>query len=164
MKIDELSEVSLEDISRPVFDLDPRRYRQLSKEFSDPAGEIYIPEPQRGKIDFVRASKGLIAYYRKSAEGGGSISQADARTKLIEVQRELKQFQLEREQGLWIPRDEVLGEFLRRIAIVKSGLLSLPRSLPGRLNGKDPRETGQVIRRAVITLLEKFSRKGGVLK
>lgn len=159
-----VNEIKLEDVSFKVFGISSRRYRQLSKEYFDPAAEIYIPEPQAGKIDFVRATKGLIAYYRKSAEGGGSISQADARTKLIEVQRELKQFQLEREQGLWIPRDEVLGEFLRRIAIVKTGLLSLPRSLPGRLSGKDPRETGQVIRRAVITLLEKFSRKGGVLK
>ncbi len=151
------NEVKLEDVSQKVFGISSRRYRQLAK-------EGLAPEVLSGKIDFVAAAKALIDYYRKLSEGQGSLTLTDERKELVKVQRQLKELEFLVKKGELIPRKNVLQEFLNRIAVVKTGMLSLSRSLPGKLNGKDGREMPVVIKRQVIQLLEKFSRKGGVLK
>ncbi len=151
------NEVKLEDVSQKVFGISSRWYRQLVK-------EGLAPEVIRGQIDFVAAAKALIDYYRKLSEGQGSLTLTDERKELVKVQRQLKELEFLVKKGKLIPRENVLQEFLNRIAVVKTGMLSLSRSLPGKLTNKDGREMGVVIKRQVIQLLEKFSRRGGVLK
>ncbi len=76
------NEVRLEDVSQAIFGMTSRRYRQLAKDFSEKGKDkVYIPMPAAGKIDFPLATKGLIAYYRRVSEGGGTLSLTDARTK-----------------------------------------------------------------------------------
>ncbi len=151
------NEVRLEEICQKVFGISSRRYRQLAK-------EGMVPEIIAGKIDFVAASKALIEYYRKLSEGQGSLTLTDERKESVKVQRQLKELELLVKKRELIPRDTVLQEFLNRIAVVKAGLLSLSRSLPGKLAGKDGREMGIVIKRQVIQLLAKYSRKGGAIR
>ncbi len=151
------NERKLEDVAQKVFGISPRRYRQLAKEEK-------VPDVVKGKIDFVQASKALIEYYRQLAAGQGSLSTTDLRNENLQLKNDMLRMENMVKEGQIISRDSVLQEFLNRIAIVKAGLLSLPRTLPGRLTGKDGREMGLIIRRAVIGLLDKYSRRGGVLK
>ena len=51
------NQVELEKISKPVFGITSRRYRQM-------ANDEIVPAVVKGKIDFVAASKALIEYYR----------------------------------------------------------------------------------------------------
>lgn len=151
------SEIALESVSQKVFGFSSRRYRQL-------ASEGHVPEVVAGKIDFVASAKAVIEYYRKLAEGSGSITLVDERQQLVKVQRQLKELELLVKQGEIIPRETILQEFLARIYAVKGGLLSLHRSLPPQLAGKDARDMAGVIKKQCRQLLDKFSRKGGVLK
>ena len=68
------NEVELEKVSKSVFGITSRRYRQM-------ANDEIVPAVVKGKIDFIAASKALIAYYRKLAEGQGSLSLTDVRTR-----------------------------------------------------------------------------------
>ncbi len=149
--------VKSEEVAQPYFGISWRRYRQMAK-------EGIVPEPDKGIIDFVPAAKGLIDYYRKLAEGSGSLSLTDERTELVKIQRQLKTLELEIKQGELIPRALVLDEFLSRIHAVRSGLMSLPRSLPQMFVGLEAREIGEILKKEIHGLLEKFSRKGGILK
>ena len=61
------NEVELEKVAKSVFGISSRRYRQL-------ANDEIVPPVVKGMIDFVAASKAIIAYYRKLAESQGSLS------------------------------------------------------------------------------------------
>ncbi len=151
------NEIQLEDVAQRVFGISSRRYRQLAKEEK-------VPDVVKGKIDFVAASKALIEYYRQLAAGQGSLSTTDLRNENLSLKNDLLRMEKMVQGGTLILRETVLQEFMNRIAVVKTGLLSLPRSLPGKLAGKEGREMGPVIRKAIFALLEKYSRKGGRLK
>ena len=146
------NEVELEKVARVVFGISSRRYRQM-------ANESIVPAVVKGKIDFVAASKAIIEYYRKLAEGQGSLSLTEERMKKVQIERKLKELEYLVETKELIPRAEILNEFLARIAIVKQGLMSLHRSLPPILFGKDPREMADILKKHEWQLLDKFSRR-----
>lgn len=162
MKAD--GKISLDSISEEVFGISSRRYRQLAKDFQEPTGEIYIPEPKSGKIDFHAAVKGLLSYYRKLAEGDGSIGLTEARQRKVSAEARLKELELMVQEGKLIPREGVLQEFLNRISMFKSALMVLHKLLPLRLKDKDPREMAIIIKKAENDIMTRYSRKGGVLK
>lgn len=87
---------------------------------------------------------------------------ADTREK--EEKARIKKLQREVMESSVIPRDEVLQAFLDRIQVVKAGLMHFNRTLPSQLAGKDPREMGDIIKKNVFQLLERYSRGGGVLR
>lgn len=149
------NEVELEKVAKPVFGITSRRYRQL-------ANEEIVPLVSKGKIDFVAASKALIGYYRKLAEGQGIMSLTEERLKKIQIERKLKELEYMVETKELIPKEEILNEFLARIAIVKQGLMSFHRSLPPILIGKEPREMADILKRHTWQLLDKFSRRSGI--
>lgn len=149
------NQVELEKISKPVFGITSRRYRQM-------ANDEIVPAVVKGKIDFVAASKALIEYYRKLAEGQGSLSLTEERMKKVQIERKLKELEYMVETKELIPKEEILDEFLARIAIVKQGLMSLHRSLSPILFGKEPREIADILKRYEWQLLNKYSRKSGV--
>jgi hypothetical protein len=105
----------------------------------------------------------MVAWVRKNRPLTGN-TLTESRKRKIDAEAKLKELELMIKQGALISRDSVLREFLNRIYIVKAGLLGLPRSLPGKLVGKDGREMSMVIKRSVIDLLTKYSRKSGPLK
>jgi hypothetical protein len=147
--------VSLEQVSKPVFGITSRRYRDLAQE------EV-VPPVVKGKIDFVRAAKALIEYYRKLAEAGGNLSLQEERRLKVQIERKLKELEYMVETKELIPKEEILNEFLGRITIVKQGLMGFHRSLPPILMGKEPREMADILKRQTWQLLDKFSRRSGI--
>lgn len=133
--------------------------------------EIYYSEKEgkikrleRGVFALTDSCKSFVAHQREVIRRRGDTSLEEERKMKIAVDRKLKELEFAVRQGELITRESVLEEFLKRIAIVRTGLLMLSRSLPGRLKDKDPREMGVIIRKQVMALLDKYSRKGGVLK
>ena len=151
------NEAELEKIAKPVFGITSRRYRQM-------ANDEIVPAVVKGKIDFVAASKALIDYYRKLAEGSGSLSLTEERRLKVQVDRKLKEVEYLVETKELIRREEVLGEFLWRINAVTQGLMSLHRHLSPQLVGKDAREISDIIKKYTYQLRERFSRKSGILR
>lgn len=149
------NEVELEKVSKSVFGISSRRYRQM-------ANEEIVPAVVKGKIDFMAASKALIEYYRKLAAGQGSLSLTEERLKKVQIERKLKELEYMVEMKELIPKEEILGEFLARIAIVKQGLMSFHRSLPPILFGKEPREMSDILKKYEWQLLDKYSRRSGI--
>jgi hypothetical protein len=88
----------------------------------------------------------------------------EARKRKIAVETKLKELELMIKEGHLIQRAEVLQLFLDRISVVKSGLLSLHRSLVFKLDGQDPHAWSGIIKSEVYNLLNKFSRRSGPLK
>ena len=80
----------------------------------------------------------------------------------IQVERKLKELEYLLETKELISRAEIVNEFLARISIVKQGLMSLHRSLPPILFGKEPREMADILRKYERQLLDKYSRWSGV--
>ncbi len=151
------AKVDLEEICFPVFGMSSRRYRQLAKEGK-------APVPVKGKIDFMGAVKGIIGYYRERAEGSGSLTLTDERTRLVKVQAELKNMELAKERGELIVKELVLDEFSKRIAYIKADLMHMDRHLNYRLEGKDFRERAGILRRYGRDLLGKYAKRRGLLK
>jgi hypothetical protein len=150
------NEVKLNTVAKPVFGITPRRYRQMAE-------EGLVPPVEKGEIDFLKATKAVIDYYRKLAEGQGSLSLTEERRLKVQVDRKLKELEYLVETKNLVPRDEILGMFVARIQMVKQGLLSHSRVLPPMLVGKDAREMSDVIKTQTRLLLERFSQGGGVL-
>lgn len=148
-------EVELEKISKAVFGITSRRYRQM-------ANEEIVPPVIKGKIDFINASKMLIEYYRKLATGQGIMSLTEERLKKVQIERKLKELEYMVETKELIPKEEILNEFLARISIVKQGLMSFHRALPPILMGKEAREMTDILKRHTWQLLDKFSRRSRI--
>ena len=70
-----------------------RRYRQI-------ADEDKVPKVVKGKIKDPMAAMTMIAvYYQKLAEGSGSLSLTDERTRLTRINADRKQLELEKARG-----------------------------------------------------------------
>ncbi len=148
------SSLKLGSVCKEIFGITPRRYRQL-------ASDGIVPPVTKGEIDFLEAVKKMIQYYREQA---ATPSLIEARQENISLKNNLLELEYLVESKKLISKEEISAEFVFRIQMVKQGLLSLHRMLPGQLVGKDPREMSDIIRRAAIQLLERFSRKSGLLK
>jgi len=114
--------------------------------------------PTRGPL------KEQIQWVRKNRPLSSDPTLTEARRQKIEVETELRRLELLIRQGELIRRSEVLEQFLWRIQQVKQGLMSLNRSLPPQWVGKDAREMNAIIKKACFELLERYSRRSGVLK
>jgi hypothetical protein len=114
--------MNLEKICEPVFGITSRRYRQLEK-------DNIVPKIANGEIDFPRAVKMLLDYYRKLAEGQGSLSLTDERVRLTKINADRKMLQLKREEGkLWDAEvvSLLIGGLLR---VMNSKLSAIPVKL-----------------------------------
>jgi len=141
------------------------------QEFSDLVGvttrtirtKIYEGMPSLGRkgIPFVEAFNWWMRNILGEGEGE---SLTDLKIEKFKIENELKRLQLLLQKGELIPRSEILQLFLERIATVKSGLLSLHRTLVPAISGKDEREVSVIVKRAVINLLNRYSSRSGVLK
>lgn len=79
---------------------------------------------------------------------------------LKEARAQLEKLKLERERGELIPRAEIAKLWAARVHEVKTGLLSLVRKLPPRLEGLTKQEMAAVIEDEIYTLLERYARQG----
>ncbi len=70
----------------------------------------------------------------------------------------MKALELARLKGELVPRDEVLHEFLKRIHVVKTDMLALPKRL-----ARWP-EAQEIAKKHVINMMKTYSRPSGVVK
>ncbi len=119
-----------------------------------------MPQLKRGKYPLFAC----LDWAWKNKWESDDASMAEAKKREMTARASLRELELLVKEGKLIPKDEVLAEFTSRILIVKSGLLVLPRMIAALLVGKDERQVMDMLRKAVEELLERFSRKGGVLK
>jgi len=147
------NEVELEKVSREVFGITSRRYRQLAKSGT-------VPPVTSGKIDFIMAAKALIDYYRKLAEGQGSSSLVDERTKLTKIQAEIKGLELKRLKGEVLPIASIHEAWGGRVTELKVGLTAWSNKLPPLIHEKGLPEIKEIIEAEVWHLLDRFSRAG----
>jgi len=81
----------------------------------------------------------------------------------IKARAELKEMELRQRQGELIEAKNVEKFFVARIIAVKQGLLTLSRSLPPLLYGKNEREMEAIISKKVRELLEGFARQQTIM-
>ena len=107
-----------------------RRYRQI-------ADEDRVPKVVKGKIlDPMATMTALACYYQKLAEGNGSLSLTDERTRLTRINADKKELELEKARGelldtafaqkMW---GGVLENIVKKIDIIPSKLPPLAYGL-----------------------------------
>lgn len=119
-----------------------------------------FPKTKRGKFPLFACHE----WVRKFKTGDSEASLAEERRRKTAAEAKLKELELLVKEGKLISKEEVLAEFTERIVQVKTGLLSLARLIAPMIVGKDIREIIQIVNKSVLELLDRFSRKGGILK
>jgi len=118
-----------------------------------------MPSNKRGYYSLVAS---FIWWKNNIAVDPNESTLTEERKLKVQVERKLKELEYMMEMKDLIPKEEILSEFLARIAIVKQGLMSLHRSLPPILFGKEPREMAGILKGYTWQLLNKFSRRSGI--
>ena len=111
--------VNLEIACQQIFGISSRRYRQLAKEHG-------APPVLDGKVDILKACKFLIDYYRKLAEGQGSLSLTEERARLTKVNADLKQLMLRKKQGELIEKQLAFDVFTFTLTRMAEKLKAIP--------------------------------------
>ncbi len=144
--------VELKKVCKAVFDITYERYMQLARE------EI-VPRADRGKIDFIAASKALIAYYRQLAETHGELSLSDERTAWTMVRKEREKLKLETERGNLVPVDQAKTWLSVLIGEARLALMGLPRRLAGTLILQtDERDIEAELRTEITKILRELTK------
>jgi len=128
-----------------------RRYRQI-------ADEDKVPKVVKGKITDPMAAMTMIAcYYQKLAEGNGSLSLTDERTRLTRINADRKELELEKARGelldtsfaqkMWAG---VLENIIKKIDII-------PAKLPPLAYGLSIPEIKSVTERMIFEVKNEMS-------
>jgi hypothetical protein len=146
------NEVELEKVSKSVFGITSRRYRQM-------ASDEIVPTVVKGKIDFIAASKGLIAYYRKLAEGQGSLNLTDVRTRKENARAEREELIVKKLKGELVLKDQVERWLHGHVEEAKTALWGLPRRMgPVFSPIADEKEIEFLLREEIYKILEEMAK------
>ena len=144
--------VNLESVSKPVFGITSRRYREMAKD------EI-VPPVVKGEIDFLKATKAIIDYYRRLAQSQGSLSLADQRAALTEIKKEREKLKLETERGNLVSKDWAMSVLSMAISEARTAFLGLPRRIAPELAPKtDERDIEWDLREAIKGILRDLAK------
>jgi len=116
-------QVEMTKVCDTVFGISWRRYRQM-------AADDIVPPVVGGKIDFIEATKRIIAYYRGRAEAGGSLSLTDERTRLTRINADRKQLELEKMRGETIDTERAQQVWSAVMQNIVNKLEIIPSKLP----------------------------------
>jgi hypothetical protein len=139
------------NVPNKLFPFTDKRYRQL-------ADEGIVPEVSGGKIDLLKSIKAIFNYQEKRIKGFGSATLTDEKTEGQSLKNELLRIKVDTEKGRLIPKSDVLEEFLRRIYVLKSDLLSIEKRLPANSKEKE------TVKKSVRQILNNYSKGTGVLR
>jgi len=147
--MEEKKKVNLQEACK-LFGITDKWYRALAK-------EGHVPVPVKNQIQFVYATRDIVKYYRNLAQGQGSMSLIDERTKLTHRQSEKLGLELQNMKGDLVHIESV--EKVVEVAILgfKARLLSMPAKLAPVVIGLTAPEVQEVISKAVIDVLEELS-------
>jgi hypothetical protein len=142
--------VSLRKVADLYFGIGYRRYQYL-------ADEGLVPKPEKGKIDFFEAAKGIIAYYKKIGEVESGSSLTEERKKLVIVQRKTKEIELEKIMGALVSIEQVKKINQTLLTVINSHLNGLGKRWAGPLAIlTDPRDVEDYIRKEISLILEEI--------
>lgn len=151
------NDIELEKVAHSVFGMTSRRYRQL-------AADGYAPPVEKGKIDFVSASKAIIEYYRKLAEGQGSLSLTDWRVELTKKKVEKEGVIVDKLKEAVILRKVAKATFGQLIVELKNAIRGQARRLaPVIAPISDPKEIEIIITRENDDILSRIGAEKKVL-
>ena len=146
------NDVRLDQVAKPVFGITPRRYRQM-------ASEDIVPAPTKGKIDFVKAARALIEYYRNLAAAQGSLSLTDVRIRKEAARAEREELIVKKLKGELVARDQAMEWLSLLVGSAKAHLWGLPKRLAGPMSiCTDAKETEQLMRVEIRRILEDMGR------
>jgi len=133
-----------------LFDISPRRYRQIAQ-------DGHAPVPVKNEIVFVEAVRQIVKYYRGLAQGQGSMTLVDERTKLTHKRAEKLELELENMKGNLVSLESVEKVVGTVIAGFKARLLSLPAKLAPVVVELTPAEAQEKIQKAIYDVLEELN-------
>jgi hypothetical protein len=146
--------IKLEDIAlmwgKLGLHITSRRYRQIAKEGR-------VPEPIRGYVDALKCLTMVAVYYQGMAEGRGDSTHEEEKKLKTREERMIKEMERKVMEGSLIERGAVADEFVRRIHVLKSDMLALPKRLAKYPEAKEI--AGKFVRHIMAT----YSRKTGVI-
>jgi hypothetical protein len=146
------NEVALEKVSKPIFGITSRRYRQM-------ASDGIVPLVSQGKIDFVQASKTLIEYYRKLAEGQGSLNLTDVRTRKEAARAEREELIVKKLKGELVPKNASISWLIALGSAAKLAFQGLPRRLaPVVILYNDEKEIEVIIRDEIYKIIRELEK------
>jgi len=130
------------------------------------AKDEIVPPVVKGEIDFLKATKAIIDYYRRLAQSQGSLSLADQRAALTEIKKEREKLKLETERGNLVSKDWAMSVLSMAISEARTAFLGLPRRIAPELAPKtDERDIEWDLREAIKGILRDLAkakkRKGG---
>lgn len=140
-----------------------RRYRQI-------ADEDKVPKVVKGKIlDPMASMVSIAVYYQKLAEGNGSLSLTDERTRLTKINADKKQFELEKARGDVIDRALAMKLWSMVMQNIINKIEIIPAKLPPLAHGLTIPEIKAVVEKMVYEVrneianpdLEEIARLGG---
>ena len=114
--------VKVEEISKSIFGISSRRYRQL-------ASDEIVPAVIHGKIDFIAASKALITYYRNLAAGQGSLNLTDVRIRKEAARAEREELIVKKLKGELVPKSASISWLIALGSAAKLAFQGLPKRL-----------------------------------
>lgn len=152
------NEVELEKVSKPIFGITSRRYRQM-------ASDGIVPLVSQGKIDFIQASKALIEYYRKLAEGQGSLNLTDVRTRKEAARAEREELIVKKLKGELVPKGASINWLIALGSAAKLAFQGLPKRLAPvvRLHD-DEKEIEVIIRNEIYKIIRELEKPLNVSK
>lgn len=149
-KPDSKNMVNLETVAQSVFGMSSRHYRRL-------ADDGKAPEVIAGKIDFVRASKALIQYYRDNAEGAGDPTYTDEKRRKTKAEAKLKEIELATVEGKLIEKEQVIQDLSILFVTVKSRLLGWIKILPALVYAKEQKNIATILRAETDRVLKELA-------
>lgn len=146
--------VKLDKLCPGIFGISERRYRQLAQ-------EGIVPPVEDGLVDFVAATKHLIAYYQKLVEGQGAITLTEERARLTKFQAEKAKMETERMQETLVEAAEVEKRWLALGQACRTRLLAIPGKASPRLVGCAVNEIKHVLEANIHEALNELADRLG---
>lgn len=134
-----------------------RHYYQLVKDGK-------VPEPStggaaKGSVDALEALCKIAVYYQRMAQGdGGDASLTDERKRKTTAEADMAEMERDEMACALIRREDVAGELVRRVVVLKTDLLAMPKRL-----AKWP-EAKQICEKVILAILKTYSQKKGVFR
>jgi hypothetical protein len=117
-------------------------------------GEGVIPKPdKKGQYDFYECTHRYIDFLKERAHPKSKLDE-----EIKQIKKEKERFSLEREKGLYILKDEVAGELVKRVVILKRDFKVLENRLSKYPEAKD------IVKKAHFNMMSIYSKKTGALR
>jgi phage terminase Nu1 subunit (DNA packaging protein) len=119
-----------------------------------------MPIVSRGQYDMVACVQWYVEFLRAEIVRArrGDETEQQARARLIKATANLRELELEREEGRLLPIDHIKVQWERIVVVFKNKILSLPSKLPQKLIGlTELGEIKNLIEREVYEALSELS-------